>query len=181
MCKVSFLTTLDIYKTYFKGHHTRRTYANSDLVPYSLWKKILRLCTLGFCNQVLLDLHCRWSEELCSQQHLLQVVGVSHVLGFVHHWWRSYTWEVGSSDVSSSTKIVEYRDKNFVLDLKLFFIIVNYFSRRFPPMLFTMKLVCFVGFPRSSYLFLFTFPLCMILTWYWCLFVLTRFIHNKSN
>ena len=107
--------------------------------------------------------------------------GVSHVLGFVHHWWRSYTWEVGSSDVSSSTKIVEYRDKNFVLDLKLFFIIVNYFSRRFPPMLFTMKLVCFVGFPRSSYLFLFTFPLCMILTWYWCLFVLTRFIHNKSN
>ena len=107
--------------------------------------------------------------------------GVSHVLGFVHHWWRSYTWEVGSSDVSSSTKIVEYRDKNFVLDLKLFFTIVNYFSGRFPPMLFTMKLVCFVGFPRSSYLFLFTFPLCMILTWYWCLFVLTRFIHNKSN
>ena len=107
--------------------------------------------------------------------------GVSHVLGFVHHWWRSYTWEVGSSDVSSSTKIVEYRDKNFVLDLKLFFTIVYYFSGRFPPMLFTMKLVCFVGFPRSSYLFLFTFPLCMILTWYWCLFVLTRFIHNKSN
>ena len=36
MCRVSFLTTLDIYKAYFKGHHTKRTHAESDLVPYSL-------------------------------------------------------------------------------------------------------------------------------------------------
>ena len=38
MCRVSFLTTQDIYKAYFKGCHTRRIYAESDLVHYSLWR-----------------------------------------------------------------------------------------------------------------------------------------------
>ena len=65
--------------------------------------------------------------------------------------------------MSSSTGIVESRDKGFVLDLKLFFTIVNCFSGRFPPRFFTVKLVCFIGFPGSSYLVLFTIPLCMIL------------------
>ena len=66
--------------------------------------------------------------------------------------------------MSSSTGIVESRDKDFVLDLKLLFIIVNCFSGRFSPRFFTMKLVYFIGFPRSSYLVLFNFLLCMILT-----------------
>ena len=48
--------------------------------------------------------------------------------------------------------IVESRDKGFVLDLKLLFTIVDCFSGRFPPKFFTMKLVCFIGFLRSSYL-----------------------------
>ena len=82
LCRVSFLTTLDIYKTYFKGHHTWRTHALSVQVPNSLWKKLLHLCALGFCNQVLLDLHCWWSEELCSQQSSSSW-RVSHVLRFV--------------------------------------------------------------------------------------------------
>ena len=55
--------------------------------------------------------------------------------------------------------IVESREKNFVLDLKFFFTIVDCFSRRFPPRFFTMKLVCFIGFLKSSYLVLFTFLL----------------------
>ena len=55
--------------------------------------------------------------------------------------------------------IVESRDKCFVLDLKLLFTIVNFFSRRFPPRFFTMKLVCFIGFLGSSYLVLFIFLL----------------------
>ena len=38
-------------------------------------------------------------------------------------------------DVSSSTGIVESRDKGFVLDLKLLFTIVDCFSGRFPPSL----------------------------------------------
>ena len=61
--------------------------------------------------------------------------------------------------MSSSTGIVESMVKGFVLDLKLLFTIVDCFSGRFPPMFFIMKLVCFIGFPRSSYLVLFIFPL----------------------
>ena len=59
--------------------------------------------------------------------------------------------------MSSSTGIVESRDKGFVLDLKLFFTIVDCFSGRFPPRFFTVKLVGFIGFPGSSYLVLFIF------------------------
>ena len=55
--------------------------------------------------------------------------------------------------------IVDSRDKGFVLDLKPLFTIVNCFSGRFPPMFFTVKLVGFTGFPGSSYLVLFIFPL----------------------
>ena len=61
--------------------------------------------------------------------------------------------------MSSSTGIVESRDKGFELDLKLLFIIVNCFSGRFPPEFFTVKLVGFIGFPGSSYLVLFIFSL----------------------
>ena len=76
--------------------------------------------------------------------------------------------------------IVESRDKGFVLDLKLLFTIVDCCSGRFPPKFFTVKLVDFIDFPRSSYLVLFIFPLHdfdMILM----LFILTSFIHNKYN
>ena len=48
-------------------------------------------------------------------------------------------------------RIVESRDKGFVLDLKLLFTIVNCFSGRFSPRFFTVKLVGFIGFPGSSY------------------------------
>ena len=61
--------------------------------------------------------------------------------------------------MSSSTRIVESREKGFVLDLKLLFTIVNCFSGRFPPMFFTVKLVGFIGFPGLSYLVLFIFLL----------------------
>ena len=61
--------------------------------------------------------------------------------------------------MSSSTGIVESRDKGFVLDLKLLFIIGDCFLGRFPPRFFTMKLVGFIGFPGLSYLVLFIFPL----------------------
>ena len=59
--------------------------------------------------------------------------------------------------------IVESRDKIFVLDLKLLFIIVDYLLGRFPPRFFTVKLVCFIGFLGLSYLVVFTFLLYMIL------------------
>ena len=56
-------------------------------------------------------------------------------------------------------EIVKSRDKRFVLDLKLFFTIVDCFSGKFPLRFFTVKLVCFISFLRSSYLVLFIFPL----------------------
>ena len=66
--------------------------------------------------------------------------------------------------MSSSIKIVESRDKGFVLDLKLLFTIVDCFLGRFPPRFFTVKLVCFIDFLGSSYLVLFTFSLHSLLT-----------------
>ena len=38
-----------------------------------------------------------------------------------------------------------------------------FFKKIFPRVFFTVKLVCFIDFPRTSYLVLFTIPLCMIL------------------
>ena len=74
LCRVFFfLTTLDIYKAYLRSRHIREYKKNICKrwpMPYSLWRKLLHFCALGFCNQVLLDLHCWWSEKLCSQ-HLL--------------------------------------------------------------------------------------------------------------
>ena len=92
LCRVSFLITLDLYKTYFKGRHIRKYKENICKrwpMPYSLWKKLLRLCALKFCNQVLLNLHCWWSEELCSQQSSSSWC-VSHVLRIMHHWLVTY-------------------------------------------------------------------------------------------
>ena len=64
---------------------------------------------------------------------------VSHVLGSVQkggvHILNSLEvlkWQMVSA-VSSSTRIVEYKDKSFVLGLKLFFTIVDCFLGRFPP------------------------------------------------
>ena len=94
LCRVSFFITLDIYKAYFRGRHIREYKENISkrwLMPYSLWRKLLRLCALEFCNQVLLDLHCWWSEELCSQQFSSSWC-VSHILGAVHHWLVTY-WD----------------------------------------------------------------------------------------
>ena len=95
---------------------------------------------------------------------------ISHVLGFIQkggiHILKSseVLKRQKVSTVSSSMGIVESRDKDFVLDRKLLFTIVDCLSGRFPPRFFTMKLVCFIGFPRLSYLVLFNFLLCMILT-----------------
>ena len=83
---------------------------------------------------------------------------VSHVLGFVQkggvHILKSseVLKRQNVSAVSSSTRIVESTDKSFILDLKFLFTIVDYFSGRFPPRFFTVKLVCFIGFSKSSYL-----------------------------
>ena len=84
---------------------------------------------------------------------------------------------------SSSTGIVEFRDKGFILDLKYLFIIVDCFSGKFPPRFFLLwnefVSLIFLGHHILFYLLFYC-------AWYWhdidvCLFVLTMFIHNKSN
>ena len=146
---------------------------------------------------MLLDLHCWWSEELYNQQSSSSWC-VSYVLEAVHLWLVTY-WDpciknggvhilkstevlkwLKVSTVSSSMGIIESRDKDFVLDLQLLFTVVNCFSGRFPPgfLLWNWLVsLVFLGHHILSYLFF----RCMILTWYWCLFVLISFIHNKSN
>ena len=59
--------------------------------------------------------------------------------------------------VSSFTGIVEFKDKCFVLNLKLLFIIVDCFSGKFSSKFFTLKLICFISFPGLSYLVLLMF------------------------
>ena len=198
LCRVSFLTTLYLYKAYFRGRHIREWKENICKrwpMPYSLKKKLLCLCSLGFCNQVFLDLHCWWNEEFCSQQSssswwLSRVLGsaqlVSHTgirasKGGVHILKSSEVLNrYKVSVVSSSTRIVKSRNNGFVLDLKLLFTIVDCLSGRFlPGFLLWNWLVSlvFLGYHILSYLFF----RCMILTWYWCLFVLKSFINNKTN
>ena len=53
--EISFLTTLDIYKAYFKGCHTQKY---RDQETYILCVKLLRLYAIEFCNRMLLDLYC---------------------------------------------------------------------------------------------------------------------------
>ena len=86
LIRISFLTTLVIYKAYFKSHQVRKQRPRT----YILCVKLLSLYALEFCNQVLPNPHYWWSEELCSQQQsfkLLELVtywdpckGVSHRL-----------------------------------------------------------------------------------------------------
>ena len=66
---VSFLTTLT-YIRLFKSHHTQ---IQRPRALFSLWE-LLCLYAIRFCYQVLPNLYCWWSEELCNQQHLFKLV-----------------------------------------------------------------------------------------------------------
>ena len=68
LCRVSFLTTLDIYKDYFKRCHTILWVTKCKNWPSSLFslKKLLRLYAKGFMTKELPDLHYWWTKKLCS-------------------------------------------------------------------------------------------------------------------
>ena len=78
--------------------------------PNSLFsvKKLLCFYAKGFVTKELPDLHFWWSEELCSQ-HLLQVGGVSHILGSMHHWLVTY-WDscIERKDCCYNTSPIRY-------------------------------------------------------------------------
>ena len=77
--KVSFLTTLDIYKADFKSHHTRIQRPRN---LFSLWE-----ATIFVCHRVLYpsafksSLLMKW--RTLQPTTSIQVTGVSHVLGSV--------------------------------------------------------------------------------------------------
>ena len=148
-------------------------------MPYSLLKKLLRLCALGFCNQVLLDLIVDEVKnfaaniffKLVCQSHTRNRASlVSHVLGSVQKGWRLYIEEFRSSEtVEGFYYEFIYEDckvqgQRFCTrsETSLYYSGL-YFGKVSPQDFFTVKLVCFISFSRSSYLVLFTFPLCMIL------------------
>ena len=64
-------------------------------MPYSLCKKLLRLCALGFCNQVLLDLHCVDEVKNFAANNLLQV-------GELVMYWDPYNKKAGVHILKSS-------------------------------------------------------------------------------
>ena len=80
-------------------------------------------------------------------------------------------------------RIAEFMDKGFVLDLKLLFTIVNCFSGRFPPRFFYCEISLFHWFSwiTISYLIYFSVMHDIDVFFFLFCFVLTMFIHNKSN
>ena len=84
LCRVSFLTTLDIYKDYFKGHLKWCNLMQShcacklwpetkfSLVHHILCRSYYAFTPRDFVTKELPDLHYWWIEEFCSQ-HLSQV------------------------------------------------------------------------------------------------------------
>ena len=98
LCEVSFLTTLDIYKDYFKAvtcdakgckgcciscyMHCVTGDRNCPSSSYSL--KLLHLYAKGFITKELPDLHC-WINWRTLQPTSSLSWCVSHILGSVHH------------------------------------------------------------------------------------------------
>ena len=87
--RFSFLTTLNLYKDYFKGRQRLRE-CEAKFCSCKLWleikfalvhlslEKLLHLYTVGFCDQgVSWSSLCWWTKELCSQY--LSQVGESRV------------------------------------------------------------------------------------------------------
>ena len=64
---ISFLTTLNIYKAYFKS----RQHKDRDQETYFLNEKLLCLYTIGFCNQVARISHILGSVQRVS--HRLEI------------------------------------------------------------------------------------------------------------
>ena len=167
MCRVSFLTTLDIYKTYFKGSHIREYKENTCKkwlnALFSPKRSYCIFASQGFVTKCFLIfivdevknfaanifLKLVWQSRTGSRASL-----VSHVLGSVQkgdvHILKcsEVLKQQKVSIVSSSTGIVESRGKGFVLDLKLLFIIVDCFSGMFLPRFFYCETSLFHWFSQ---------------------------------
>ena len=90
---------------------------------------------------------------------------VNHVLGFVQKGWCSYFKDFRDSEaIEGFCCGFIYGDcgvqgQRFCTRSKTSLYYSGLLYRKVSPRFFTMKLVCFIGFPGSSYLVLFIFPL----------------------
>ena len=75
LIRVSFLTTLVIYKAYFKSRHIWI----QRLKTHILCVKLLHLCTIGFVTKCFL-IFIIYEVKNFASQPIIQVIGVSHVL-----------------------------------------------------------------------------------------------------
>ena len=94
LCKVSFLTTLDIYKDYFKGLHKamhKIIHADSGLVHYSLCRSYCIFTPGALWPRSFLIFIVDELKNFATN-NLLQVDGVSHVQECMHHWLVTY-WD----------------------------------------------------------------------------------------
>ena len=117
LCRIYFFTNLDKYKDYFEGRRACIVWPNAKkwhISSFSL-KKLLRLFAKGIVTKEIPDLHCWWTEEPYSQ-HLLQVAGISHVLGSVHHWLVTY-WDscIELEDCHYNTSSIGYWGKSSIV------------------------------------------------------------------
>ena len=91
---------------------------------------------------------------------------VSHVLESVHHQWRSYTREFRDSEVVEGFyyKFIygdcRVQGQRFCTRFETSLYYSGLLFRKVSPQVFfTVKLICLIGFPGSSYLVLFNFSL----------------------
>ena len=98
LCRISFLTTLDIYNDYFKGHQKVMQKDNTCIV----WLE----AEIALVHHSLCRSYCVFTPRVLwlksflifiinklknfATNNLLQVGGVSHVLVSVHHWLVTY-------------------------------------------------------------------------------------------
>ena len=109
---------------------------------------------------------------VCQSRTRSRTSLVSHVLGFMQKGWRLYIEEFRDFEVVEGFYCQfiygDYRvqGQRFCTRSETSLYYSELLSKRFPPRFSTVKLVHFIGFFRSSYIVLFNFPLCMILTCY---------------
>ena len=100
LCRVSFLTTLDIYKDYFKDYHKVMQKDNTcivwpeakiALVHHSLYRSYCVFMSKVLWPRSFLIFIINELKNFAAK-NLLQVDGVRHILGSVHHWLVTY-WD----------------------------------------------------------------------------------------
>ena len=178
LCRASFLTTLDLYKAYLRGRHirenTRRTYTKGDRClilserSYCVFAPqgfVIKCFLIFIVDEVKNFVANNFFQLVCQSRTRSRASLVSHVLRFMQKWWDSYIEEFrGSKVVKGFCYKFIYGDcrvqgQRFCTRSETSLNYNELLFGKVSPRFFTVKLVCFIGFPGLSYPVLFTFPL----------------------